>query len=345
VAQNEIRSALSVVDDSGRPGNFGWSRRPAFFYDPALVWAPRRRIFEADRYLAFSPTHTVAFELRDDGWLGYMGVTVASRREKKRSTSAIQSLLPLGSFGLPPSSQSGQARYRRRGAALDFVPMEGGARIIRADIPRTGDSRGIRGELVLTEPEGGASESIVCNLPWRSDGSAFRCSRRSPWYTAEGVVQFGTTEIVFAKGNSWGVFDWGRGVRPRADTRYWACACGLGAGGRLVGFSVGHGCEDASCGTENAFFADGRLHKLDQITFHIPPADWLSPWSFTSNDNRLEMTFSPRQQRSDGGRALFHSFARRQFFGSFSGRAVLDDGCEVSFSNVTGFAERVKTRL
>ncbi|MCL2191441.1 MAG: DUF2804 domain-containing protein [Treponema sp.] len=341
--QNEISSALAVVGDSGRPQNFGWSRQPGFFYDPAMVWAPRRRISESDRYVVFNPTHTIIFEVRDDGCLGSMGVTVASRREKNRSTEMMQSILPMGSYGMPPGSQAGAVRFRRHGAALDLVPMEGGAKIIRADIPRFGNKRSVRGELVLSSPVP-VGDSLVCNLPWRNQGNAFRYSRCSPWYTVEGVVQFGTAEIVFTKGNSWGIFDWSRGVRPRADTRYWASGCGMGDG-RLVGFSVGHGSEDATDGTENAFFVDGRLHKLDQITFHIPPANWLSPWRFTSNDGRLEMVFTPQQERTDRRRIFFHSFARRQFFGSFSGRAVLDDGSAVDFSNVTGFAERTKTRF
>ena len=340
--QNEIQSALSVVDDTGRPHNFGWSRHPGFFYDPAMVWAPRRKISEADRYIVFSPTHTIVFEVRDDGYLGSMGVTVASRREKNRSTEVMQSLLPMGSYGMPPGSHSGAVRYRRNGAELDFVPMEAGSRIIRADIPRFGNNRSVRGELVLSEPV--PAESLVCNLPWRNEANVFRYSRCSPWYTVEGVVQFGTAEIVFTKGNSWGIFDWNRSVRPRADTRYWAAGCGM-AGGRLIGFSVGHGSEDTSEVTENAFFVDGRLNKLDQITFHIPPSDWLSPWHFNSNDGRLDMAFTPQQERTDRRRILFHSFARRQFCGTFSGGAVLDDGSRVSFGNVTGFAERVKTRF
>jgi len=342
VSQDEILSTLPMVDKTGKPHNFGWSRQPDFFYDSEMIWSPRRKISEADRYVVFSPTHTIVFEVRDDGYLGSMGVTVVSRREKQRSTEVMQSLLPLGSYEMPPGSQSGAVRYRRNGAALDFVQMEGGAKIIRADIPRFGNNRSVRGELVLSEPI--PAESLVCNLPWRNEGNAFRHSRRSPWYTVEGVVQFGTSEIVFTKGNSWGIFDWSRGVRPRTDTRYWASACGM-VEGRLVGFSVGHGSEDTSKGTENAFFVDGRLHKLDQITFLIPPANWLSPWRFTGNDGRLDMTFSPQQERTDRRRILFHSYARRQFFGNFSGTATLGDGTVIGFSNITGFAERSKTRF
>jgi hypothetical protein len=90
---------------------------------------------------------------------------------------------------------------------------------------------------------------------------------------------------------------------------------------------------------------DGKLHKLDQVTFHIPPSDWLEPWHFTSNDDRLEMRFRPHQERSDRSTMFFHSLRRRQVYGYFSGKVVLDDGSTLEFTDITGFAERRKTRF
>jgi hypothetical protein len=326
----------------GAPQNFGWSRQPHFFYDFSLSWAPRRKISESDRYIIFNPSHVVILEIRDDGYLGYMGITVISIKEKKRSSQIFQTILPLGSYEMPTESQSGAIHYRRKKMILDFVPMESGARIIKVDIPKFGHTRRMRGELVLTEPN--LAESIVHNLPWRNEKYAFRYSRCSPWYTVEGVIQFGSTEIIFSSGKAWGIYDWNRGIRPRADVRYWATACGTSSG-RLVGFSVGHSSADSSAGTENAFFVDGRIHKLDQVTFHIPPANWLSPWRYTSNDNRLEMVFTPFQERMDRRNLLFYSITRRQVCGNFSGKVILDDGTSLDFQNITGFAERCKMRF
>jgi hypothetical protein len=342
MAQREIDSAVSVLADTGEPQHFGWSRQPILFYDPALVWAPQRKISESDRYIVFTPTHLVTFEIRDDGYLGHTGVSVVSLRDKKRSTQMYRSLFPLGSYEMPTGSETGVIRYRRHKSSIDFVPMEGGARIIRVDIPKFGHNRSLRGELVLTEPV--MAESLITNTPWRGEKNAFRYTRRSPWYTVEGVIQFGTTEIIFTRGNAWGIFDWNRGARPRADIRYWAASCGMSRG-RLAGFSVGYSSADSSAGTENAFFVDGKLHKLDQVTFHIPPSNWLTPWHFTSNDNRLEMTFTPHQERFELRQFFLHSSTRRQVCGFFSGRAILDDGSSLEFERLTGFAERDKMRF
>jgi hypothetical protein len=220
--------------------------------------------------------------------------------------------------------------------------MNGGARIIKVDIPKFGHHRHLRGEVVLSTPP--ETESLVTNMSWRRDKSSFRCARRSPWYIAEGVMQFGSSELIFTRGNAWGIFDWNRGIRPRSDVRYWASACGL-SGNRQTGFSVGYDSADSGYGTENAFFLDGKLHKLEQVTFHISPANWLEPWHFTSNDNRLTMVFTPNQERSERNRMTFHSITRRQVCGSFSGTVILDDGTELAFQDITGFAERRKTQF
>ncbi|MDR1869569.1 MAG: DUF2804 domain-containing protein [Treponema sp.] len=340
--QFEILRPLSVLGDDGMPMNFGWSRQPGFFYDPVLVSAPRHRITESDRYIVHSPTHLLIFEIRDDAWLGYMGISVISLRDKKRSTQTFKTILPMGNYELPTGSASGAVKWRKKKTRLEFISMGEGSKIIIADIPKFGHHRRMRGELVLSEPP--SPHSLVINQPWRSEKCAFRYFRCSPWYNVEGVIQFGNSEIIFTRGNGWGILEWNRCARPKTDIRYWASASGM-IDGRQLSFCVGYSWADFSQGTENGFFIDGKLHKLDQITFHIPLSNWLSPWKFTSNDNRLEMIFYPHQERIEQRRLFFHNSARHQVFGFFSGRVRLDDDSELEFQYLTGFAERSKTRF
>jgi hypothetical protein len=342
--QGEIGEVLPVMNVFGQPVNFGWSRHPLFEYNPPeFGGALRSRITHADRYIVFSATHLVVFEVMDGGFLGHVGISVFSMKDHSRSTHSIDRMLSLGSFKMPTHSDSGSIKIREKESALDFVVMPSGARIIKMDYPRFGRHRRLRGELVLSEPFPYA-QSIAAVSPWRREKYAFRYLRCSPWFIAEGVIQFGMSEIYFTKDNAWAIYDWKREARPKRDLRYWAAACGM-ADGRLAGFSIGYGLADSGAGTENAFFLDGVLHKLDQVTFHIPPADWLEEWKFTSSDKRLEMTFSPFQQRIEHRGLLFHSVKCRQVAGSFSGRVILDDGSSFAFWNITGFAERRKTRF
>jgi len=339
--QTELTETIPALDDFGRPQNFGWARSPVFVYDHSLLMAPRRSITESDRYILFSPTHSVVIELLDDGYLGYICMTVASMKDKKRSTQTFRTPFSLGSFNLPGNSELDSIKFKQRKNLVNFAVMDKGIRIIKVDIPKFGRKRNIRGEVVLTPPP--EAESLVTHMPWRGRENAFYCSRRSPWYTVEGVIQVGSAELIFTHGNGWGIFDWNRGVRPRKDLRFWAGGCGHYAD-RQVGFSVGHNSADSSLGTENAFFLDGKLHKLDQVTFHIP-SNRRVPWRFTSNDSRLEMSFLPHQERDENRQMFFYSLKRRQLIGSFSGRATLDDGSEFEFNDITGFAERRKSRF
>jgi len=349
--QNEILAPVAALDAQGQPRNFGWARSPRFLYDPDLVTAPRGLVTESDRYLLISPGSLMVVELLDSGCVGCVGMTVVSLRDRKRVTQTYRVPFSMGAFSLPRDSAAGSVRVQTRRCHVTFAAMEGGARIIKVDFPRFGHHLSLRGCLVLQPPPG--AESLATHMPWRpkrlfdrgGDGGrdrAFRLAVRSPWYAVEGIVQMGGQEIVFSRGKAWGVLDWTRCVRPRQDSCFWAAGCGR-SGGRLVGLSVGYDTADSSQGTGNAFFLDGKIHKLDQVTFHIP--DRGQPWRFTSSDSRLEMTLTPNQEREERTQMFFHAMYRRQAFGSFRGRAILDNGQAVEFGNIAGFAERRKTRL
>jgi hypothetical protein len=341
--QKESVNTSSILDHRGMPGSFGWSRSPVFLYGSSPFWPPRRRITSSDRFIIFSSNHMLVMEILDGGYLGYVGITVIFLKTKKRSTRYFVVPFPMGKFDLPQDSESGSAKLQEKKINVEFSSVDGGSRFIKIDFPGFSHSKGgLRGYIVLTPPEN--AESLYNCMPWREDKLAFRVTRRSPWFIAEGAVQFGTSELQFTKNDAWGIFDWNRGVRPRSDVRYWAAGCGL-HDGKQIAFTVGYGSADGSQGTENGFFIDGKLHKLDQVTFHINPETWLGEWRFTSSDQRLEMTFNPIMERTGRHRLFFHSLKRRQVFGHFSGKIILDDGSEMEFKDIMGFAERKKTRF
>ena len=342
MSQSEITEPVPALDETGCPQNFGWARSPVLTYDSSIIDAPRRNVSEGDRYILRSPTHAVLFEILDDGYLGSLSVSVVSLKDKKCAAMSLMTPFSMGRFFLPNDSNSESIKFKQKKANINFACMEGGVKIIKVEIRNFGPrSESLVGQVVLTPPEG--AESLIAHMPWRGNKKAFFYSRRSPWYFAEGVIQYGISELVFTRGSGWGIFDWGRGVRPRSDLSFWAAACGQ-AGDRQAGLSVGFNSADSSFGTENAFFLDGKIHKLDKVSFHVPSGR-LELWRFTSNDKRLEMTFMQQQERDENHQMLFYSLKRRQLFGSFSGKAILDDGSEFAFSDLAGMAERRKSRF
>jgi len=95
-------------------------------------------------------------------------------------------------------------------------------------------------------------------------------------------------------------------------------------------------------------FCGGRAHKLSKVRFRIPVKDgredYLSPWTFTSDDGRFEMDFAPILDRAACTDFKLLKSDQHQVFGRFTGRAVLDNGTEIHVSDFLGFAEKVENK-
>ena len=92
-------------------------------------------------------------------------------------------------------------------------------------------------------------------------------------------------------------------------------------------------------------FYNGKSHKLDEVTFNIPVKngkdDYMSPWTFTSNDGRFEMKFTPILDRQAPLNVGVICMLPHQVFGKFNGKAILDDGTVIEVKDMVGFAEKV----
>jgi hypothetical protein len=341
--QVEIENPTPVIDETGNI-NGGWARQPLISYDPVTVATPRRYVTAADRYVIFTPSFLFLYEIYDGGFLGFVNVTAVSLIDNHIATRTINIPFPLGDMRLPASSETGSTKIRHEKALLDFIIMDEmgppAARIIKVDMPQVGHNRNLRGEVVLLKPQN--AESLFVNSAFHNAERRFQFLRASPWWSVEGVMQYENTEMAFNKGKAWGVFYWTRIARPKTDMHYWAAGCGM-SGGREIGFNLGYGMADSSAGTENAFFINGKLHKLELVTFQSSPAGWLKIWKFTSSDFRLDMVFYPVQQFARKSYMLQQLYRTRQVFGFFSGCIALDDGTKFHFERITGLVEQRNT--
>ena len=92
-------------------------------------------------------------------------------------------------------------------------------------------------------------------------------------------------------------------------------------------------------------FYNNKAHKLSQVKFNIPMKngreDYMSPWTFTSDDGRFEMDFIPIIDRAAKTDFKLLCSDQHQVFGRFTGKAVLDDGTVINIKDFIGFAEKV----
>jgi hypothetical protein len=342
INQREISSEQSLLNEKGGLIQTGWARSPLWIYNRSAIRGVFTRIVEVDRYILFSDMAVLVFEIANRGRMIYASVQISNMVQGATFYDAYRLNTPIGMVDLPPSCGSGTVKIRQKNCTIDFSVMTGGSRLIKVDLPTFYGGTGLRGVVVLTPVS--VNEYIATVHPWRRDRRAFRYNLRNPAFKAEGVMQFGTDELVFSKDNGWAALDWSRGYYPHGEVHYLAVASGV-SGSRQIGCCIGYGMEDNSSGTENAFFIDGTLYKLGQVTFRISPRDWLAPWYFSSDDKRLSMEFQPVLEYRIKHSLLFQSIKERRVFGYMSGTYIEESGTTCSFHNLPGYTERQKMKL
>ena len=189
-------------------------------------------------------------------------------------------------------------------------------------------------------------ESLNVVIPWDDDHFTFTSkhqARRAVGHLSVGDLYWpiggpGASE-------AWGVLDVGRGRWPSRITWNWGGGAGH-SGGHVVGLQFGAKWTEGSGFTENGFIVDGRLHKLGrELTWEY---DWdspMKPWRIHDPGGQLDAVLSPRFDKhthvevSDDLGSEVH-----QVFGTWSGRLRTDDGVEIDFTEIQGFAEEARQR-
>ncbi|MFC7449376.1 DUF2804 domain-containing protein [Rhodococcus daqingensis] len=338
-----MRHALTagpLLDERGRLAEAGWATSEVRGYDRHAVAASRFRIKEWDYYCVLTQDVGLALTIADNGYLGLLGVSWLDFGARAEVTENVMLPFPMGSMGLPASADSGDVTAAHKGMRISFRHTDGG-RSLRIDHPGFDGGRGLSGELVLAQP---ARDRMVVATPFPKAPKAFYYNQKINCLPASGEIVVGGRPFAFDPTSAFGVFDWGRGVWTYDNTWYWGSASGL-VNGKPFGFNIGHGFGDTSAATENMVFVDGRAHKLDEVTFHLPDGTFDgAPWSFTSNDGRFEMTFEPILDRAASIDLVVLRSIQHQVFGRFSGHVILDDGGRIEVVDLLGFAEEVRNR-
>ncbi len=329
-----------LLDARGQLIDRGWAIEEVRQYDRSTIRASSLRIKEWDYYCILSPDFGLALTVADNGYLGFLGTSWMDLKSQTAVNDGAVIPFPMGRMGLPGSANHGDIVQKHKDMSLSFLHEDGGRRLI-IDAPRFDGGRGLKGELWLAQRP---MDRMVIATPFPNAPKAFYYNQKINCLPATGEVRVGTDIHQFTPDSAFGVLDWGRGVWTYSNVWYWGSASGM-CGDRCVGLNIGYGFGDTSAASENMVFVDGKAHKLDQVTFHMPegPPD-SAPWRFISNDDRFEMRFDPivnRHHTTDLG--VFRT-TQYQVFGTFSGQVKLDDGSVLNIAALPGFAEEVRNR-
>ncbi len=340
--QHEIFAAGPLLDTDGNLREPGWARRLLPQYCRADIKVSPMRIKEWDYYLITDGHIGLALTIADNGYMGLDSISFLNFDERWERTKSPMRLLPMGRTKLPETSLDGASEVSRGGYAMAFYHADG-ARMLSFHMDRFQGKDAIEGIVSLTDAP---DESMVIATPFDKPGH-FYYNQKINCMRAEGWIELGGKRFELTKDRFFAVLDWGRGVWTYQNTWYWGSASGE-LDGVPFGWNIGYGFGNTAAATENALFYDGKLHKLGEVTFHIPmkdgKEDYLAPWTFTSDDNRFYMEFAPVLDRSAYTSVGVIKSDQHQVFGRFTGRITLDDGTVLPVREFFGFAEKVVNR-
>jgi len=335
---HEVTKKQPLLNEEGSLREPGWSKQQVQVYDRSRVKSPRFKIKEWDYYLIISEEHDagLAMTISDDGYIALQSVTFLDFKKPWEHTETILNAFPLGKFKLPPNSGAGDTVYRDKRLDMAFRASPGKRRLT-GSFENFFESKPISFDITLERPP---MDTMVIATPWKENPRAFYYNQKINCMRASGRISFGGRELKLNPETDFGTLDWGRGVWTYKNTWYWGSGNGV-VGGKPFGFNIGYGFGDTSAATENVIFYDGRAHKLDDVTFHIPPDSYMKPWKFSSGDGRFEMDFTPVIDRAAKIDVKIITTDQHQVFGRMSGRAALDDGTVLEVRDLLCFAEKV----
>jgi len=340
--QHEIISSVELLDDKGHLVEEGWARRQLWRYDRSRIKASWYRIKEWDYYCVLSQKreYGIAFTVSDLGYVGLTSIVWLDFAKRTFLSSDSLKMLPRGKTGFSSSSSRGDLRYEDKKLSISYTLGEGQRHIV-ASCPSFDSGRGLRCDIALAQDPDADSMNIATS--WEENRHAFYYNQKINCMPARGEVTIGDERFPFEPEDSFGVLDWGRGYWLYKNRWYWGSASGLHEGVPL-GWNIGYGFTDRTPASENMVFYGGRAHKLEEITFHINPNDYMAPWKITSSDGRFEMEFEPVLNRHSDMNLVAVSSIQNQLFGYYSGQVILDDGRALRVDRLLGLAEDVQNK-
>ncbi len=342
--QLELNQPGSLLSQDGRLAQVGWSRQPlldcnleaARFYSLRLF--QRLRIKRWDYYAVFTPRMFFSATIADLGYAGNLFVYAMNLETGELHEEGL--VVPFGKgVQLPRNSSEGASYFRKGKVSLDFQVDEN-TRKISVSWPDFHGGRGIKAEINLICPPGYESMTIVIPI----GKNCFYYNRKINCLPAEGSIQYGDSIDLLQPTTSIGSLDWGRGVWEYQSYWNWASSSGFLPDERTIGLNLGCGFGDLSKAGENALILGNRIHKLEQIKFDYTAGDYMKPWKLSDQEGRVDLIFTPFQERIAQTKLVIIDSVVHQMFGHFNGKVVADDGEVIRLKELIGFAEEHHAR-
>lgn len=332
-----------LLDQNGNLLQAGYNTSLVKEYRRSSIKKSKLRIKEKDYYYVGNSKIGLGLSIADYSYLGIVTISIVDFENKTHKTKRVISLFPMGKTNLSQTSKIGNVSVRNRKLDIRFL-NDGKKRQLVCKLKNFDKGQIFSCDVLLyNEP----SESIVTAIPFEKK-TQFYYNQKINCLKASGKVSVGTKTYDFDSEPTFGMFSWSRGVLPYSTTYNWSTASGLTKDGRTVGFNLGYGLGDTSYATENMLFLNGKSCKTEQVTFHISKDDdgkndYSAPWTFSSSDKRVNLTFVPSAEGVTNINLLILKVLSRKVYGKFNGTITFNDEV-VEIKNLPGFVEKKTKR-
>ncbi len=132
--------------------------------------------------------------------------------------------------------------------------------------------------------------------------------------------------------------DWTAGYMRWETFWNWAATAQMLPDGRPFGLNLSWGINETGF-TENAFWLNGRMTKVDTVNFLFNRHDLSDKWHITSHDGKVDLAFSPQARREEKLNLLILASNFVQLMGEFEGQLISDEGESLDIRGCPGWVE------
>ncbi|MGB4661501.1 MAG: DUF2804 domain-containing protein [Mobilitalea sp.] len=326
--QNLFLEPGPVLNEKGSPIP-GYSTKSIRKYNRKAIKASQFRIKEWDFYQITDRKMCLQFTIGHAAYAGQVGIMFFDFEKGERlAEKGAFLVLPFNSLHMPENTECDHVlAYEKKDGTMRFE-TKGKERHLYC---KWGD---FETDILLTRQN---ENSLVINVPFDESPKAFYYNHKINCMKAKGWVKYNGKEYNFSPDDSFGLLDWGRGVWPFHNEWYWSNGTGY-VDGKIFAFNLGCGFGNTRSATENILFYGESTHKLGEVVFDLG-TDYMAPWHIHDLEGRLDLILTPSYDRTTETKLFWVNNICHQMFGSFSGKAVLDDGTELKIDNLISFAE------
>ncbi len=320
--QNEITSHSDLVDFQGNLIVSGWAKQLLVNYDREKIRSNPLRIKEWDYYEIINPDFGIVLLIYD---VGYMAKAIVKWMDfQTHEVEEVSETLwfSKGALNLPATAETGDIKFKKGCSTWNCSwdhSLE--RREFTFNFPKFRENAGISGQIFLSRPQ--QMDTMVNVIPFKKKNQFVYVQKANCMIPAGTVTVAGKEYDLSEKNHSYGCLDWSRAVFPYHVEWCWSTASGK-VGQVPFGFNIDYGFGLTS--SKNMLFYDNQGHHLDEATYTWNRNNPWDPWTFTSCDNRVNLTLSPIHVDKEDMNLIILKTKCLKVYGFITGEVVLDDG-------------------